>query len=238
MPLLPPDHGEPVRRAIQRCGCGVVGCASLSVTIRRVGHTVDWTDARDDVQPVELGPFLLDAAQYEREVRRAHAERPWETRDERITRLVTDAHRDLRGARPRSFDWATGRWVPGHVVVSVTDHEPNPRAGEPIGSGHADGHGWWQGIEPDDVHHQHLGMFAVDTDQTDDQAAADSIAQQVLETDPKFVAPAAAAVVSMSQTARSALSALGTPDTCQGREGRGSHWPATPGCSVVGRSSS
>jgi hypothetical protein len=99
--------------------------------------------------------------------------RPWESRDETVARLVAEGFRSQRRARPRSFDWASASFSAGHVVVSMTDHHPNPRAGDPIGSVHTDEDGdSWQAIEMDQLLDQHLGLFDIPDDVTAEQAAA------------------------------------------------------------------
>jgi len=72
-----------------------------------------------------IGPFRFGAVRYEAEVRRAHRERDWETREERIARLVPYACRDERGGRPLSFEWASG--LEGHVTVLVQGAIPESR---------------------------------------------------------------------------------------------------------------
>jgi hypothetical protein len=184
LPMLPPEDGSPVERLLQRCGCGVVGCGSLSMTIRRRGGSVIWSDPRDGDRPLGFGPIEFDAAQYEEAVRNAHGERPWETREERVARLVPYRFAQRRDGRPRSFDWASGRWAEGHVVVSFSDHRPNPRAGLPTGPRESDGRGgWWQGIEPAELHDQHLGQFPIPPGLDDDEVAR-AIARQIEQTRP------------------------------------------------------
>ena len=129
MPLIPPADGSSISKAVQRCGCGVVGCGNVTFTIRRAGEVIEWTDARDrDRRIAGIGPFRFDGVQYEAEVRRAHRERDWETRAERIARLLTYACQDERDARPLSFGWASG--CGGHVTVYVREMYRNPRAGQ------------------------------------------------------------------------------------------------------------
>lgn len=181
LPLLPPADGTPVRRAVQRCECGVVGCGSVAVTIRRVGDVVEWTDARDGDRPVDLGPFRFEAAQYEAEVRSAHQDRRWESWPERIARLVTEAFWDIRGQCPRAFDWASASWQEGCVVVSMTDRRPNPRGGQPAGPPLPNGD---QPVQDYEFRTQHLGCFAIDPGLSDEDAAA-AIASQVLAVEPE-----------------------------------------------------
>jgi len=176
MPLIPPVDGSPISKAVQRCGCGIVGCGNVTFTIRRTGEVIEWTDARDTGKPIEgIGPFRFDAVQYEAEVRRAHEERDWETREERIARLLTYACRDERGARPLSFEWASG-WE-GHLTVYVREVFRNPRAGET--SELPDGtliH------ERDEDWINHIGYFSIPD--VDDGTAVDTILQQMRSVPP------------------------------------------------------
>jgi hypothetical protein len=184
LPLLPPVDGTPVQRIVQRCGCGDIGCGSLTTTIRRTGDAIEWTELRDRGESVGVGPFRFDAEQYEREVRRAHRDRPWESRTERIARMVGDALRDHRDQRPRSFDWASGSPDNDHVVVSLSDTQPNPKAGQPKGPRReAPGGGYWQGVELPEIVEQHVGRFAISTN-VDDALAAEEVVERVLNTDP------------------------------------------------------
>lgn len=184
LPWLPSADGTGVDRVVQRCGCGIIGCGALTMTIRRVGDTVVWTDAREGERRYDIGPFRFDADQYETALRRAHHERPWESRDETVARLVAEAFRSQRCARPRSFDWASANFSAGHVVVSMTDFHPNPRAGDPIGQAHTDDGGSWQAIEMDELSHQHLGLFDIPDDVTAEQAAA-TIIERVRTENPR-----------------------------------------------------
>jgi len=175
LPLIPPADGA-VSKALHRCGCGDVGCGNVTFTIRRVGELIEWTDARDRDRPIEgLGPFRFDAAQYEAEIRRAHEERHWETRGERVARLVTYACRDELGRRPLSFEWATGS--EDHVTVYVREVYRNPRAGET--TAYRDG---TLGHEPDENWTNHLGYFAIPD--LDDDAAVEAIVREMRSVPP------------------------------------------------------
>ena len=176
MPLIPPADGSAISKAVQRCGCGDVGCGNVTFTIRRAGEMIEWTDARDRDLPIEgIGPFRFDAVRYEAELWRAHRERDWETREERIARLVTYACRDERGGRPMSFEWASGS--AGHVTLYVREVYRNPRAGEttelPDGT---------LIYEHDEVWTNHLGYFAIPD--LDDTAAVEVILDQMHSVPP------------------------------------------------------
>jgi hypothetical protein len=183
MPWLPPADGRKVQRAVQRCGCGEVGCGSLTVTMQRVGDTVEWTDARDGRRRYNVGPFRFDATAYEDELRRADRDRAWERREQRIARLVTHGMWDWLGGRPRSFDWASGTWAASEVVVSMTDHRANPRAGQEIGPRVDSPGGWWVGIEPEEHTDQYVARFSVDAGESDD-VIVDRIVEVLRTTEP------------------------------------------------------
>ena len=175
LPLLPPADGSPVVRAVQRCGCGEVGCGSIRATIRRDGDHVTWTE----LMPEGFGPFCFDAAQYDAEVRRAHEERPWEGRAARIARLVGYELRD--GHRPPfRFDWAsTDR--SDRLVVSFTLLRPNPRAGERRQmAGFPPG---WLSVEDDHLFEQHIGTFPIPDGGED--AAVRALVEAIEASDPR-----------------------------------------------------
>lgn len=95
-PLLPTD--PPRRVAVYRCVCGIAGCGCVAPVIARDGGQVTWSDARDytgvfdgpTLEPgyrpgpdegtvLDLPVLRFDAHQYEEEVRRAGADRTWES---------------------------------------------------------------------------------------------------------------------------------------------------------------
>ncbi|MFN7148476.1 MAG: hypothetical protein ACK4V6_03255 [Microthrixaceae bacterium] len=175
MPLLPALAGELVDVVVQRCGCGEAGCASLTFSMTHESDTVRWSDARDHRGPVDIGPFTFDAAEYESEVRRAHEDRPWESRSERIARLVTDRLRPEHGARPLSFEWATS-WSPTTVEVSYFDYRPNPRAGQVRRFSEPDEQGWYSAaVEPAERSDQHIGSFTIGETVGDEDAVAEIV---------------------------------------------------------------
>jgi hypothetical protein len=166
-----------------------VGCGSLTVTIRRQGDVVEWNDIRDGDQTVAIGPFRFDAVQYEQEVRRAHAHRAWESRTERVARLVGESLRPAGGQGRPSFDWASGSWGDDFVVVSLTERRPNSHAGTPAGPRrHAPGGGYWQSIEPPETVQHYVGKFPISSD-ANDVAAAEEILERIRGTDPASWSP-------------------------------------------------
>ena len=184
MPLLPGGTGEPVDVVVQRCGCGEAGCASLTAAITSSGDTVHWSDFRDHRGPVDLGPFTFDATEYESEVRRAHQERDWESRAERIARLVTDRLRPEHGARPLSFEWAAS-WSPTTVEVSYFEYRQNPTAGHtrPFGPP-PNASGWYSvAVEPNERSEQHIGSFQIGNTGSDEDVVK-GIVDQVHTTHP------------------------------------------------------
>jgi hypothetical protein len=174
MPLLPAGPGQSVDVLIQRCDCGDVGCGSLSVTISRDGDAVRWSNFRDANEPVDLGPFTFDAAQYEAELRRAHNDRSWESRAERIARLVTDELRPEHGARPLSFEWATS-WSATTVEVSYFEYRRNPEAGRTHPLDGPNGQSGWYSVEPDEQFEQHIGSFPISEAVSDEDAVSEIV---------------------------------------------------------------
>jgi hypothetical protein len=174
MPLLPAGPGQSVDVLIQRCDCGDVGCGSLSVTISRDGDAVRWSNFRDANEPVDLGPFTFDAAQYEAELRRAHNDRSWESRAERIARLVTDELRPEHGGRPLSFEWATS-WSATTVEVSYFEYRRNPEAGRTHPLDGPNGQSGWYSVEPDEQFEQHIGSFPISEAVSDEDAVSEIV---------------------------------------------------------------
>jgi hypothetical protein len=189
-PWLPPADGTALSRVVQRCRCGIIGCGSLTMTIGRSGDAVVWSQARDGDRRYDIGPFSFHAEAYEAELRRAHRERPWERHEETVARLVTEALRPLRQARPRSFDWASAEWGPGRVVVSMTDWRPNPKAGKARRAYSGKGGGSWRSIEPDELAEQHLGVFPIPPGLSPEEAAEANIVE-VRTRDPRVWTPPA-----------------------------------------------
>lgn len=180
LPLLPPADGTASECVVQRCACGDADCDALTATIRRTGDVIEWFDFRDHRSLQDVGPFTFDAGQYEEEVRRAHRERTWESRPERIARLVGETFRAVTNARPRSFDWSSAN--DERVAVSFTDHRPNPRAGEAVGEPLITEQGSWFAVESEELHEQHLGEFEIG--EIDDAAAVAAIVARIETTDP------------------------------------------------------
>jgi hypothetical protein len=174
MPLLPAGPGQSADVLIQRCDCGEVGCGSLSVTISRDGDAVGWSNFRHGDEPVDLGPFVFDAAEYESELRRAHDDRSWESRSERIARLVTDQLRPEHGGRPLSFEWATS-WSPTTVEVSYFEYRHNPEAGQTAQLDGPNGQIEWYSVEPDEQFDQYIGSFPIKETSSDEDAVSEIV---------------------------------------------------------------
>lgn len=182
LPLIPHDEST-VDVDVQRCGCGELGCGALTVSIRRVGDTIEWTNARDGSQRFAIGPFQFEATAYEAEIRRAHEDRPWESRSDHVARLVAEQLRHLRDGRPLSVGWVVAR-APDLVEVSGRVHRPNPKAGQPQGPRHEGSDGWFmQAVEPDEISKQHVGQFEI-LDSEDAETAASRIVHEVATSDP------------------------------------------------------
>jgi hypothetical protein len=109
-----PLRAESSSRAviIGRCSCGIVGCGSVEVEIRR-DHFI-WM-AMDSSQQV---CFL--AGQYDTEVERALQDHSWETPERTAARLISQAvDRDLLARLGFVFSWASGRCRNGMMTAAL-----------------------------------------------------------------------------------------------------------------------
>lgn len=138
-PLLPED--PPQRVAVLRCTCGEPGCGCVAPVIGREGDAVVWRDARDYTgvfvspgesvgsldggSPVGLPELRFDAARYEAEVRRASADRSWETPRRETARLLQEyLHESADELRALGYNltWvACSSPVEGAFAVSLLD---------------------------------------------------------------------------------------------------------------------
>lgn len=111
-----PLRAESSSRAviIGRCSCGIVGCGSVEVEIRRDHDRVIWM-AMDSSQQV---CFLAD--QYDAEVERALRDHSWETPERTAARLISIVvDRDLLARRGFVFSWASGRCRHGMMTAAL-----------------------------------------------------------------------------------------------------------------------
>jgi hypothetical protein len=99
---------------IGRCSCGIVGCGSVEVEIRRDQDHVMWV-SMDSSQQV---CFL--AAQYDAEVDRALQDHSWETPERKAARLISQAvDRGALALRDLVFSWASGRCRDGMMTAAL-----------------------------------------------------------------------------------------------------------------------
>jgi len=99
---------------IGRCSCGIVGCASVDVEIRKEDDSVIWT-AIDSSRCVQF-----KAAQYDAEVERALHDHSWETPERTAGRLISQAvDRTLLTRFGFEFSWASGRCTDGMMTASL-----------------------------------------------------------------------------------------------------------------------
>ncbi len=93
-PLLP--QAAPRRVAVYRCCCGITGCGCVAPLISQHGDQVRWSDFRDftgvyDGPVTQASPdggmalpfpgLVFDARRYRAEIKRASADRSWQTAD-------------------------------------------------------------------------------------------------------------------------------------------------------------
>lgn len=113
-PLMPAESPRTV--LIGRCGCGVIGCGPVHVTISTDGSTVSWTTA------VRTTGVRFAAAPYLAEVQRALSDRAWETPDRSASRLIKSTVDRQRLAEVGfEFAWASGRVRKNVMTLAVVD---------------------------------------------------------------------------------------------------------------------
>jgi hypothetical protein len=146
-PLLPEEPGR--RVAVYRCSCGIEGCGVVAPVIVASpdGRRVSWVDFRDYVG-VFVGPtgrgvddregrawpiedVHFDRGQYVAEIRRASADRSWETPRRATARLVADGLRTRRGIVPPGLvvGWVSPAWDDDGIQLSL---ERAPSGGAPF----------------------------------------------------------------------------------------------------------
>jgi hypothetical protein len=160
-PLLPEDLGR--RVAVYRCSCGIAGCGVIAPVIMPSpdGKRVSWVDFRDytgvfdgpiaaqdsdrfEGRPWPIQDLDFDRGQYVAEIRRASADRSWETPRRATARLVADGLRARGVVLPPDLrlQWVAPAWDGDGLILSFE----NSQAGdEPIVQqvllGLASGHG-------------------------------------------------------------------------------------------------
>jgi hypothetical protein len=103
----------PHTATIGRCNCGVIGCGSVQVDIRR---NQDFVTLQALNSVGEIG-FL--AAQYDAEVERALGDFSWETPDRTAARLIAKTiDRTVLEEKGLAFSWASGRFDEGMMTVA------------------------------------------------------------------------------------------------------------------------
>jgi hypothetical protein len=110
---------------IARCSCGVVGCGSVEVEIRRSPDYVVWECAErgQTNHPLRL---CFVAESYEAEVERALHDHSWETPDRTAARLLASmVERDQLARYHLTYSWASGRIRARTFTVSL-NLEPGP----------------------------------------------------------------------------------------------------------------
>lgn len=131
-PLVPDDAGQ--RVAVYRCSCGEAGCGVIApyIVASPDRTRISWVDFRDYVGvftgplapesadyeggPWDLPDLHFDRTQYLSEVRRAAADRTWETSRRRTARLLEEK---LRPVLP-TLDWVSPAWRAEGVEISLS----------------------------------------------------------------------------------------------------------------------
>ena len=110
---------SPLAVTIARCNCGVIGCGSVDVEIRRSQDQVVW-ECSDQIADLPLRLYFLATA-YDAEVERALHDHSWETPDRTAARLLAAlVDRDALAQNHLTFSWASGRSQAGKFTVSLT----------------------------------------------------------------------------------------------------------------------
>ena len=100
---------------IGRCHCGVVGCGSVAVKIRRDHDQVVWQALHSDAK------VQFRASQYQAEIERALGDSSWETPERTAARLIAKTvDRKALEKNGFLFDWASGLCAEGFMTVSLT----------------------------------------------------------------------------------------------------------------------
>lgn len=110
---------EPRTVPIARCTCGVYGCGSTDVTIRREGELVHWDWEIE--KPMNRG-VTFPAGAYDAAVARLAADQSWETPQRRAGRLVLErADRGALAAHDLALSWvANDHRDPRQLQASLT----------------------------------------------------------------------------------------------------------------------
>ncbi|WP_146246821.1 hypothetical protein [Actinoplanes xinjiangensis] len=96
-------RAQPREVSLATADCTEGCCGALYVTVRRDGDSVVWGEWRDpEDDDIELPEFRFDAAEYDRELRRAAADTSWEWFARTVARLL--------GRRLRETPEVLARW--------------------------------------------------------------------------------------------------------------------------------
>ena len=104
----------PRRVTVGRCSCGIVGCGSVEVEVRRDHDEVIWTGVNSSQRVYFL------AVQYDAEIERALRDHTWETPERTASRLISQTvDRTVLVRRGLEFSWASGRCRDGMMTASL-----------------------------------------------------------------------------------------------------------------------
>jgi hypothetical protein len=144
-PLLPEDLGR--RVAVYRCSCGIAGCGVIAPVIMPSpdGRRVSWVDFRDytgvfdgptapdsdrfEGRPWPIRDLDFDRSQYVAEIRRASADRSWETPRRATARLVADGLRARGVVLPPDLRlrWVVPAWDGDGLMLSFENGRPGDK---------------------------------------------------------------------------------------------------------------
>jgi hypothetical protein len=110
------------KATVARCNCGVIGCGSIEVDIKRSAEFVEWSWGKAGA----LQALRFLASSYSGELRRALTDTSWETPDRTAARLLaSQIDRQALAMHGLTFIWGSGRARKGAFSVSLR-LEPGP----------------------------------------------------------------------------------------------------------------
>ena len=113
---------EPHKATVARCSCGVIGCGSIEVTIKRSADQVEWSWG----EAKSAQALRIVATSYDEELKRALTDTCWETPDRTAARLLANqVDRQALASHGLTFTWASSRVRKGSFSVSLS-LEPGP----------------------------------------------------------------------------------------------------------------
>ncbi len=109
---------------VVRCGCGVAGCASVSVRISGQDDRVIWDNWQGVTGEPPAETLIFDREQYMGAVKDAIEDHSWETPDRTAARILTSiVDQNTLANNNLKYQWATGRLRDATLTVSLVGPE-------------------------------------------------------------------------------------------------------------------